>query len=340
MQQGGHVLRALLRQNAHTGGQNIKLLLRQPRFAGQGVFHDPVNRGGRQCAGAAVVDRGGHRVNVRPRADAGVLPVLLDGAEALFGDHLGGLNRAVLSLNIQILCRAQVQKDGLAVRLHHDIVRADVPVNDTVLVDFCQRPHDGRHEPDAAVKVHGAVLLHFLLQRLALDKVHDDVGGLILCEDRFHPDDVGNPAQLCHFPGFLQKAVEAPLGAGFPHHGAAPHHGGAVFPADHAGACGEIFLDGDLLLQQQIKSDIGDAEAALPQHFAHQILSVQDRTGLQRERLRVHAAVSAPAFRTVGDPSRQVVHTFHTSAYFHSPFLFLSGELVGFPPFFGTITVK
>ena len=138
LQQGGHVLRALLRQNAHTGGQNIKLLLRQPRFAGQGVFHDPVNRGGRQCAGAAVVDRGGHRVNVRPRADAGVLPVLLDGAEALFGDHLGGLNRAVLSLNIQILCRAQVQKDGLAVRLHHDIVRADVPVNDTVLVDFRQ----------------------------------------------------------------------------------------------------------------------------------------------------------------------------------------------------------
>ena len=39
-------------------------------------------------------------------------------------------------------------------------------------------------------------------------------------------------------------------------------------------------------------------------------------------------------------PCRQRVHTFHTSAYFHSPFLFLSGDLVGFPPFFGTITVK
>ena len=138
LKQSVHILGALLGQDVHAEGKNVKLLLRQPRFAGQGVFHNPVNRGGRQCAGAAVVDRGGHRVNVRPRADAGVLPVLLDGAEALFGDHLGGLNRAVLSLNIQILCRAQVQKDGLAVRLHHDIVRADVPVNDTVLVDFRQ----------------------------------------------------------------------------------------------------------------------------------------------------------------------------------------------------------
>ena len=119
-----------------------------------------------------------------------------------------------------------------------------------MLVDFCQRLHDGRHEPDAAVKVHGAVLLHFLLQRLALDKVHDDVGGLILDENGLDPDDTGNTAQLCHFPGFLQEAVEALFHAGFLHDGAAPHNGGAVFPADHAGAHGVVFLDGDLLFQQ------------------------------------------------------------------------------------------
>ena len=212
--------------------------------------------------------------------------------------------------------------------------------SNAVLVDLRQRLHDGGHEFDAAVKVHGAVLLQFFQEGLALDEVHDDVGRFVLDENGFYPHDAGNPPKLCHFPGFLQETVEAFLSAGFSHHGAAPHHGGVSLPADHTGAHGIVFLDGDLLLQQQVKADVGDAEAALPQHFAHQILSVQDRTGLQRERLRVHAAVSAPAFRTVGDPSRQVVHTFHTSAYFHSPFLFLSGELVGFPPFFGTITVK
>ena len=168
----------------------------------------------------------------------------------MLGHHLGGLHIAVLSLNVQILCRAQVQKDKLAVTLHHDVIRADVPVNDAVLMDFRQRLHDGRHQADAGAVIHGASPLQFFQQCFALDEVHDDVGGLILDENGLDPDDTGNTAQLCHFPGFLQEAVEALFHAGFLHDGAAPHNGGAVFPADHAGAHGVVFLDGDLLFQQ------------------------------------------------------------------------------------------
>ena len=190
-------------------------------------------------------------------------------------------------------------------------------------MDFRQRLHDGRHQADAGAVIHGAFPLQFFQQCFALDEVHDDVGGLILDENGLDPDDTGNTAQLCHFPGFLQEAVEALFHAGFLHDGIAPHNGRAAFPADHAGAHGEVLFNGDLLLQQQIKADVGNAEAALPQHFAHEILPVQDRSGFQSERLRLHAAVRAAAFRADGLPCRQRVHTFHTSAIFHIPILFL-----------------
>ena len=250
LKQRVHILGALLGQDAHAEGQNVKLLLRQPRTAGQGVLYHAVGGRGGQDAGTAIVDRGGHGVNVRPGADLPVPAVLLHGAEPVLGHHLGGLHIAVLSLNVQILCRAQVQKDKLAVTLHHDVIRADVPVNDAVLMDFRQRLHDGRHQADAGAVIHGASPLQFFQQCFALDEVHDDVGGLILDENGLDPDDTGNTAQLCHFPGFLQEAVEALFHAGFLHDGAAPHNGGAVFPADHAGAHGVVFLDGDLLFQQ------------------------------------------------------------------------------------------
>ena len=198
-----HILRALLGQDAHAEGQNVKLLLCQPRTAGQGVLYHAVGGGGGQDAGAAVVDRGGHGVNVRPWTDLPRLTVLLHGAEPMLGHHLGGLHIAVLSLNVQILCRAQVQQDKLAVTLHHDVVRADVPVNDAVLMDFRQRLHDGRHQADAGAVIHGASPLQFFQQGLALDEVHDDVGGLILDENGLDPDDTGNTAQLCHFPCFF-----------------------------------------------------------------------------------------------------------------------------------------
>ena len=203
LKQRVHILRAVLGQDVHAEGQNVKLLLRQPRTAGQGVLYHAVGGGGGQDAGAAVVDRGGHGVNVRPWTDLPSLAVLLHGAEPVLGHHLGGLHIAVLSLNVQVFCRAQVQQDKLAVTLHHDVIRADVPVNDAVLMDFRQRLHDGRHQADAGAVIHGAFPLQFFQQCFALDKVHDDIGCLILDEDRIHAHHTGNAPQLRHFPCFF-----------------------------------------------------------------------------------------------------------------------------------------
>ena len=119
-----------------------------------------------------------------------------------------------------------------------------------MLVNFCQRLNDGRQQGQAGVEGHRPLPLQLFQQRLALDEVHDNVSRFILDENGLDPDDTGNTAQLCHFPGFLQETVEALFHAGFLHDGAAPHNGGAVFPADHAGAHGVVFLDGDLLFQQ------------------------------------------------------------------------------------------
>lgn len=90
-----------------------------------------------------------------------------------------------------------------AVVLHHDVVRADVPVNDAVLMDFGQCLHDGGHQADAGAVIHGAFPLQFFQQSFALDKVHDDIGCLILDEDRIHAHHTGNAPQFRHFPCFF-----------------------------------------------------------------------------------------------------------------------------------------
>ena len=122
---------------------------------------------------------------------------------------------------------------------------------------------------------HGALFLQNGQQGLALDVVHDDVGGAVFVEAFQNPDDLGNVLHLDHLLGLPEEGVDAGLAQLLALDILRPlqiqTHGGIA-----AGlALGIVLLDGHLSLQIQIKADIGDAEAALAQHFPDYIVAVQ-----------------------------------------------------------------
>ena len=149
---------------------------------------------------------------------------------------------------------------------------------------------------------------------LPLHKVHDDVGRGILLEHLPHLDHAGDVLQLRHLPGLLQEQLHALLPGGYRLLGLRPHQGpGAGHTADLTG--GIVLLDGNLSLQSHVETQVGDAEAPLAQHLAHQKLAAQNDTRLQDKRTlllprRVIAALRAGVAPEIG-------HTAHTSIHFH-----------------------
>ncbi len=62
-----------------------------------------------------------------------------------------------------------------AVTQHHDVLRLDVAVDDAAAVGVAQSAHDLRDEVQRFAPVHAAAPLHVLLERDAVDQLHDDV---------------------------------------------------------------------------------------------------------------------------------------------------------------------
>ena len=186
--------------------------------------------------------------------------VLLQRAEA----PLGYLHGRGTGVDVQVLGSPQIQNLYGAVGLEHQVVGAQIPVDKPCLV-YPLHGLDGRKENlPCPFPGQGAGFLQMVLQGLALDKIHDDIGSFILLEQIPHPDHLGDFADPGHFPGLLQEHFPAAVPGG----------------AADLGR-GKVCLDGHLALQGQVPADIGDAEAALAQNGAHHIFAVQNQSRLQ-----------------------------------------------------------
>ena len=122
---------------------------------------------------------------------------------------------------------------------------------------------------------HGALLLQDGQQRSSFHVIHDDVGGVVLQKALPYPDDFRNTIDLCHLPGLPEEGLHAGDPELFGLLSVPPLQGGA-----HSGkaadlTAGEVFLDGNFQTQIQIKTNIGDAKAALAQHLAHHIVAIE-----------------------------------------------------------------
>ena len=131
---------------------------------------------------------------------------------------------------------------------------------------------------------------------------HDDIRRAVFDEavlHRHHAGVVVEPRDLLRFAekafaSFKERLLVLP---GEHAHGALP------LIADH-NAGGEVFLDGYRYVQKQIPADIRDAEAALAQRTAHQILSLENGTRRQmvlfRNKISLYEAAHGTRLLLIG----------------------------------------
>ena len=261
----------------------------------------------------AAVEGGGQGVHVGPGALAALAAVLFFRGVAGFQNHRKALDVGLGDLP----CRAEVQQLGAPVPQHHDVVGADVPVDDAAGMDMLQRADDRQQQVDRLGGGQAAVFLQIVLEGHPVQEVHDDVGGAVFLAEIPHPHDAGLLIEAGQHPGLAQKLflvfVEGvPMGA----QGGEDIGGGFMVPVDIPGHV--EFLDGDFQVQHGVAPGVGDAEAAFPQHPAHLVPLFDEGAGHQvvgqhHIAACIKAAVPAhrrPAegFEAVGADSKRMFH--------------------------------
>ena len=237
-----------------------------------------------------VIERGAERVDVRPRpllARGG--GVLLVGAVARLDERAHGLGmRGDLAAR-----RAEVDQDRRPVLADDDVVGGDVAVQIVAGVHHLQRVEQGLED-----------LVELGLPRRALEALQPGLEAAPLLEVEHHVAGVVGPevAVDAHDVGvdeagerlrLLDEALEAPLVVL-----------GAVLRARRGIAGGaargevgrEVFLDGDEPGQRHLVGQVGDAEAAGPQHALDAVVADQLRPVRQRQQVGIgrRAWVASP----------------------------------------------
>ena len=276
---------ALIRQDNHCFPNRFPDISRQGRKFRQVppelVGGHPVHGSGRQDPGEGKVHGRGQSVHIRPGAGAALLGILLQGTEAALGYLHGGC----AGIDAQILGSSQIQNFYRAVGQKHQVVRAYIPVNQTLVMDPCHSFRHRQENPFCLVPGQRAGLFQPFFQGFPLHIVHDNVGGLVLTEYLQYIHHLGYIGYPGHFPGLFQENFHAAVPGKPGLLRGVPFNGAAVCYAAADLAGGVIFLDGHLSLDTQIPAYVGDAEAALAQHRAYNIFPPEDGAGAQDKAL-------------------------------------------------------
>ena len=251
----------------------------------------------RDAAGEAVVQGGAQAVQIAPRPLA-MSGVLLVGGKALLehGGH-GGVSPDVPGA-------AKIHELDRSVFQEHQVVRADVPVDDPLFVHGGHGSDHRLHHKEQVLCGTGALLLSDLLKGLALQKFHDNVGGVVLREVVQHPNDLRDLLQGRHGSGLPQKLLPALGVLRLPRRGVAGHvQRDSGFPLEKYG--GEILLHGYPALQLDIQAQIGDPKPSGAQRPPQEIplleqCSRRELTFLRMVFLRVPAAYGTGLSREDG----------------------------------------
>ena len=261
-----------------------------PQFGGplQFIQLGPFQGVVRLQTGDTAVDGGAQRVDVGPRPLMAFAAVLLLRGKARLEDH----RHAGVAAEVQLSGGSEVhQFDGAALQ-QHDVVRADIPVNDAHLVDLFQRVHDGPH-PFKDIVGRKAGQSQDGAQVMSVQVLHDDIGGVVgfkKVPDRNHARVI---CKLRQCPGLAEKFLFSFLDG---------IHLSLIRDGDLRGKShvsagdptGVIFLDGYPGIQQQIPANVGNAESTLTQRTPDQISAVQFAAGAKVvEQLRIPALISA-----------------------------------------------
>ena len=254
-QQAVHILRAGLGLNGQAPHQRLFPFSGKTDTALRGrnqlIHFQALSRVGRYPTGEAVINGGAQGVNV----GVGTLAsgqVLLHRREAMF--QLDGDGFAVF----QMTGTAEIQQLHGTIGHPHDVVGADVPVDDIGVVKLLQVLQQPGQAGNQLLGVDGAGLLHHTVKRRAVQIFHGDVCRTIDLKVVQNLHHRVHGRQGCQHFGLPQEVTLA-AGEDSLHAGSRSYlNTGALGALD-----GEIFLDGDPHLSAQIHGHIGDAETAL-----------------------------------------------------------------------------
>ena len=252
----------------------------------------PLQRLRGQEAGQRRIEAGGAGVDVRKGPLAAPADVLLLGRIAHFQDDVQTLGLVPDG----VPGGAEVQQLHHAILGDVDVVRGHVPVDEPLLVDRGEGPQHRDHHVQGVLHAHlSAVIGNVGFKGDTLDVVHDEIRSVVLVKVAGHRRNVGVADEFGQGPGLLLEpfgAVGEVLRSALHRH----RDSGADAGGD---LVGHELLDGHLGLQLGVPGQIGDAEAALAQHPAHDVPAIQNSPGPQGHRVfflvlhQVEAAVSS-----------------------------------------------
>lgn len=241
-----------------------------------------IESAGRRLAGDGVIERCGEAVDVSPR------PLLrrrhLLGGSIARGEDCRQRRRAPR------YCRprgAEVDQGRIAGAIEQDIGRLDVAVQEAGGVHLLQSIEQW---PQDAVDLggrQGPLLFQPMLERLAAQQLHDDVGRAVGLEEVEDPDDGWCVLQAGERPALGHEALATP-GKIRRRIGRTRQHRRAVLA--HGERQRQVFLDGDLTVELAVVGAVGDPETTLPENgddlIASDRSSRRQRDEIDRRSLR------------------------------------------------------
>ena len=93
-----------------------------------------------------------------------------------------------------------------AVPQHHDVLRLNIPVDNAAAVCMAQCTHDLGDKMQRFAPIHLTAALHILLERNAVDQLHDNVFHVITAGYIVHRYDIGM-RKLCYSPGLIPETA-------------------------------------------------------------------------------------------------------------------------------------
>ena len=160
---------------------------------GHGLLRDLLHGDGhgilaveRNAAGGGLVHHDAEGVEVGGGAEG--LALCLLGRDVVRGAKHGVVGGEVAVLGA---CDAKVHHLYVAVRLHHDVLRLDVAVDDVMVVGDGERLRNLRADLRDLLAVEGAVLADAALEVGPAQVLHDDVVGVAVLAPVVDRDDVG-----------------------------------------------------------------------------------------------------------------------------------------------------
>ena len=234
----------------------------------QTVTHQPVERIFRRPARDQFVDRRAHGIDVCPGSLGRTGVILLRRRKA----RLEHDRQALFALTADLPCRAEINQLDQPAFDPDQIGRADIPVDQSLLMHSLKRLHHRPQHPIGLIKGQGPMLFDIFPQALPLQILHDDISRLVFLEKVSHRHDILVILISRKDPGLLQEFYFS-LFKPFPVLRAAGLHIQRLCDIAASGAGGIIFFYGYRNIQGLIIAPVGDPETALSEHFQNLIAS-------------------------------------------------------------------